>query len=44
MRVQGIRTQSNKFDSPFLEFRLEFGERAELGTTLVHVATRKAGK
>lgn len=36
MRVQSIRTQSNKFDSSLLEFRFEFGEGTELERS-VHI-------
>ena len=40
MRVQSIGTQSNKFDSTFLEFRLEFGKGAELERSV----QKQAGK
>jgi hypothetical protein len=43
MRVQSIGTQSDKFDSSLLEFRLEFGEGAELETS-VHILAKKWGR
>ena len=42
MRVQSIGTQSNKFHSSLLEFRLEFGKGAELERS-VHILAKKWG-
>jgi len=44
MRVQGVGTQSNELDSSFLEFRLEFGEGAELSHVSIRRYETKAGE